>query len=257
MSDWAQEYFERGYTQRWGVPPITDQTRLEVNGVSKHLNLAPSSRIVDIGCGLGRHAVALAQRGSKIIGVDFAVALLIEAQHLGAELGAQVHWVRGDMRRLPLRSEYFDAAILRDAFGFFEAEEDNEAVLTDVERILVPHGRVCLKVVNGGLILAKFRANDCEEREGTVVTISRTLVLEPPRMREKITVNGSRGIGEYERRQRLYRPAEIYNMVERAGFSILGVFANTDGTPFQPAVSRAMWLIGERKATNQTTSRAL
>jgi hypothetical protein len=131
--------------------------------------------------------------------------------------------------------------------GFFEAEEDNEAVLTDVERILVPHGRVCLKVVNGGLILAEFRPNDCEEREGTVVTISRTLVLEPPRIREKITVNGSRGTGEYERRQRLYRPEEIYNMVERAGFSIVGVFANADGTPFQPEVSTAMWLIGELK----------
>jgi hypothetical protein len=137
-----------------------------------------------------------------------------------------------------------------DAFGFFETEEDNEAVLADVVRILVPRGRLCLKVVNGRPILANFRVNDREERDGAVVTISRTLTREPPRMTEKITVTGLRGNGEYERRQRLYRPEEMYAMVDRAGLSILGVFANADGTPFEPAISTAMWLIVERKPTS-------
>src|SRR5262245_54254303 len=93
MSDWVHEYFERGYAQRWGLPPITDHIRVEVDSLWKHLNLTPSSRIVDIGCGHRRHALALAQRGSAVVGVDFTVALLTEAQHLGAQLGAEAHWV--------------------------------------------------------------------------------------------------------------------------------------------------------------------
>jgi hypothetical protein len=35
-------------------------------------------------------------------------------------------------------------------------------------------------------------------------------------------------------------------MVERAGFSIIGVFENPDGLRFEAATSKAMWLIGER-----------
>jgi ubiquinone/menaquinone biosynthesis C-methylase UbiE len=248
MSDWAQEYFERGYAQRWGLPPITDHIRVEVTGLWKHLNLTPSLRLVDVGCGHGRHALALAQRGSTVVGVDFAIALLTEARHLGAKLGVQACWVRGDMRILPFRREYFDAAILLDAFGLFETEADNDAVLANIARILVPHGRLCLKVVNGGPILADFRGSDTEEREGTVVAISRKLTLEPPRITEKIVVSGSRGNGEYERRQRLYRSEEIYRMVESAGFSVVGVFSSADGIPFEPTISATMWLIIERKA---------
>src|SRR5215831_12049913 len=125
MSDWAQEYFERGYAQRWDLPPITDHIKVEVAGLWKHLNLTPSSRLVDVGCGHGRHALALAQGGPTVVGVDFAIALLTEAQHLGATLQVPAYWVRGDMRKLPLRQEHFDAAILMDAFGFFETEHEN------------------------------------------------------------------------------------------------------------------------------------
>src|SRR5215831_7188577 len=250
MSDWAREYFERGYAQRWGLPRITDHIRIEVAGLWKFLNLTPSARLVDVGCGHGRHALGLAQRGATVVGVDFAIALLTEARHLGAKLGVQACWVRGDMRILPFRREHFDAAILLDAFGFFETEEDNDAVLANIARTLVPRGRLCLKVVNGCPILADFRESDTEERDGTVVAISRTLTLEPPRITEKLIVSGSRGNGQYERRQRLYRSEEIYRMVESAGFSIVGVFSGADGAPFKPTSSATMWLIVERKATS-------
>jgi cyclopropane fatty-acyl-phospholipid synthase-like methyltransferase len=82
MPDWAREYFERGYAQRWGLPALSDQVRLEANGVYNLLQLSPASRVIDIGCGHGRHAVALAERGADVIGLDFAVALLSRARHL-------------------------------------------------------------------------------------------------------------------------------------------------------------------------------
>jgi SAM-dependent methyltransferase len=248
LSDWAQEYFDHGYAQRWGLPPITEHIRDEVDSLWGHLNLTPSSRIADIGCGHGRHALALAQGGLDVVGVDFSATLLSEAQHLESQLGAQAHWVRGDMRRLPLRRGYFDAAISMDAFGFFETEGDNDAVLAGAAYILVPRGRLCLKVVNGGPIFADFRGSDREEREGAVVTISRTLTLDPPLMTERISVTGLRGSGEYMRRQRLYRSDEICGMVERAGFSIVSILATADGSPFESETSKTMWLIGERKA---------
>jgi ubiquinone/menaquinone biosynthesis C-methylase UbiE len=249
MSDWAHGYFERGYAQRWGLPPISDQVRLEVEGLSTRLNLVSGSRLVDIGCGHGRHAAALARHGVDVAGVDFAMALLTEAQHLGAKYGVQPHWVRSDMRRLPFRSMTFDAAILIDAFGFFEIDADNEAVLEETARVLAPHGRLCLKVVNGVPILVNFRGQDREEREGTVVTISRTLTVDPPRMIESVTVKGPRGDGRYERRQRLYRSEDMYGILERAGFSIASIYASADGTVFLPTTSAVMWLFCDRKVT--------
>jgi ubiquinone/menaquinone biosynthesis C-methylase UbiE len=246
MPDWAHDYFERGYAERWSLPPVSDQIRLEAHGLCDLLQLSPSSRVVDIGCGYGRHALALAERGPEVIGLDFARALLMRAERLGADSG-RADWIRGDMRRLPLRSGLFDAAVLIDAFGFFETEEENEAVLREAARVMVARGWFAMKVVNGGLILKTFRETDREERDGTLVTISRTLRQAPPRMIERICVSGIRGNNEYERRQRLYRSEELCYGLERAGLSVVGVFASVAGVPFEPDTSPALWVVGQSR----------
>ena len=243
MADETRDYFERGYAQRWGLPAPSDQVRLEANGLYDLLQLSPMSRVIDIGCGHGRHALALAERGADVIGLDFAAALLDRARHLSAGLHTQVRWIRGDMRRLPLRSECAGAAIVTDAFGFFETEEEHDAVLREAARVLTTGGQLGLKVLNGGRVLDAFRASDREDRDGTVVSVARTLTLDPPRMTERISISGRRGDGEYERRQRLYRVEELRAALERAGFTIAGVFARPDGTPFEPTLSPTMWIV--------------
>ena len=248
IPDWTREYFERGYAQRWALPAPSDQVRLETEGLCKLLQLTPSSRVIDIGCGHGRYAIALAERGLDVIGFDFSVALLDRARKFATELRAPVHWTRGDMRQLPFRSECAGGAILMDAFGFFETDEEHDDALREAARVLTPGGRLGLKVVNGGNVLTTFRETDREERDGTVVAISRTLTLDPPRMTERISVSGRRGHGEYERRQRLYRAQDLHAALERAGFAVVGVFARPDGTPFDPAESPTMWIVGQRCA---------
>jgi ubiquinone/menaquinone biosynthesis C-methylase UbiE len=246
MRDWTREYFERGYAQRWGLPDPSDHVRLEAGGLWNLLRLSPASRVIDIGCGHGRYALALAERGAEVIGLDSAVALLNRARHLAAELRTRVPWVRGDMRRLPFRSECAAAATLMDAFGFFDTEEEHEAVLREAARVVTSGGLLAMKVVNGGPMLDDFRETDREERDGVVVSVSSTLTLGPPRMTQRISISGSRGDGEYERRQRLYRFEELRAALEHVGFDVVDVFAGADGTPFEPAVSSAMWIVGQR-----------
>jgi SAM-dependent methyltransferase len=248
MPDWIRGYFERGYAQRWGLQAPGDVVRLEAEGLYDLLQLSSASPVIDIGCGHGRHAVALAERGADVIGLDFAVALLERARHLAVELPTRVRWVRGDMRRLPFRSGCAGAAIVLDAFGFFETDDEHEAVLREAARVLTPGGRLGLKIVNGGPVLENFRDRDREERDGTVVSISRRLMLAPPRLTERISIRGSRGDGEYERHQRLYRIEELVAVLERFGFAIVGLYARPDCTPFEPAVSSTMWIVGQRGA---------
>ena len=247
MPDWARDYFERGYAQRWGLQAPTDDVRLQADSLWNLLQLCPRSRVIDIGCGHGRHALALARSGADVVGLDFSVALLNRARHLAADLQTQVRWVRGDMRRLPCRSECARAAILIDAFGFFDSEAEHDEVLREAARVLTTGGRLALKVVNGGPILSAFRETNREERDGVVISISSTLTMDPPRMTQRISVSGPRGQGEYERRQRLYRAEELGAALEHAGFAIVGVFAGPDGASFDPTVSETIWIVGQRR----------
>jgi ubiquinone/menaquinone biosynthesis C-methylase UbiE len=246
MSDWAREYFERGYAQRWGLPPMSEKIRHETDGLWGCLQLTTGARVADLGCGHGRHALALAARGADVVGVDSSVTLLDEARRSGLEPGLPARWVRGDMRAVPLRSGLCDAVMVLDAFGFFEGEEEHEQVLTEAARLLRAGGHLALKVVNGSPILADFRKADRQERDGVVVTVSRTLTRAPARMIEHLSINGARGEGKYERRQRLYRVNEIWAAANRAGFAIVGTFADASGVAFDPETSLAMWVIGQR-----------
>jgi hypothetical protein len=133
-----------------------------------------------------------------------------------------------------------------DAFGFFDTEDEHEAVLREAARVLTTDGRLALKVVNGGLVLDAFRETDQEERDGVVVSVSNTLTFDPPRMTQSISVRGSRGHGEYQRRQRLYRVEELRAGLERVGFSVEGIFGSADGASFEPATSSAMWIVAQR-----------
>jgi ubiquinone/menaquinone biosynthesis C-methylase UbiE len=241
-----REYFERGYAQRWGLTAPSAHIRAEAASVAGLLQLPPATRVIDIACGHGRHALVLAERGHDVIGVDLTASLLDRARHLAGELGARARWIRGDMRRLPLRPDCADGATMMDAFGFFDTEQEHEAALREAVRVLRIGGRFVLKVVNGGLILDAFRETEREEREGASILISRTRAFAPPGMTERITISGSRGSGEYERRQRLYRVEELRTLLESVGFNVVGVFANPDGTPFEPGASSTMWVVSQR-----------
>jgi len=244
MSEWASHYFEHGYAQRWGVLPVTELVRRDTACLWDRLQLSPGRHVVDLGCGHGRYALALAAHGAEVVGVDFAASLLREAKQRGLAAGLRPQWVRGDIRRVPLGQGSCEAAVVMDAFGFFEEEDDNERVLAEAARVLVPGGRLALKVVNGEPILAGFRHADREERDGVVVTVSRSLMLEPPRMLERVSVSGSRGSGQYERRQRLYKAEELAATATRVGFTIVGLFADACGAVFEPTTSATMWVIG-------------
>jgi SAM-dependent methyltransferase len=248
MPDWSRDYFERGYAQRWGLLAPSDRVRQEASFLWTLLHPSQSSRLIDIGCGHGKHALALAGRGSEVIGIDFAVTLLNRARQLADALRIDVRLIRCDMRRLPFRAECAEAAILMDAFGFFDSESEHEAVLREAARVLTVGGRLAMKVVNGGLVLDSLRETEREERDGVVVSISNTLTDDPPRLTQRISITGTRGAGEYARRQRLYRIDELSAALERAGFGIAGVFGSPDGAVFNPATSSGIWIIGRRRS---------
>src|SRR5262245_43648447 len=140
-TDWAREYFEEGYGRRWRLRAPSEDVRQQAAGLWSLLNLSPNSRLIDIGCGHGRHALTLAQRGANVVGVDFSTTLLTRARQLATELHTAINLIRGDMRVLPFRSKCANAALMMDAFGFFDTDDEHDTVLREAARILEPGGR--------------------------------------------------------------------------------------------------------------------
>jgi len=125
---------------------FTYGTVQEVDHVVAALGLAPGDRVLDVGCGPGRHAHELARRGYRVHGIDISarfVELAIEQAPPGAT------FERLDARSLRFDQE-FDAAIClcQGAFGLMTANGDDRVVLQRIADALKPNGRLALSAFN-------------------------------------------------------------------------------------------------------------
>ena len=107
------------------------------------LGLAPGERLLDVGCGPGRHAVALAQKGLAVTGVDVSRRFLDLAAERAQAASVPASFFEVDARRMPFDDE-FDAviSICQGAFGLMGP--DDSLVLRRMTEALKPGGRLAL-----------------------------------------------------------------------------------------------------------------
>jgi len=124
---------------------FTKGTEQEVGFLVDVLGLTEGMRVLDVGCGPGRHAHALARRGIEVHGVDISERF-VDIARLEAPPGSPFQ--RLDARRLPFEAE-FDAVIslCQGAFGLSDggpgplgAPDPDRSVLDGMARALVPDG---------------------------------------------------------------------------------------------------------------------
>jgi SAM-dependent methyltransferase len=120
---------------------FTKGTEQEVAFLLDLLGLAPGSRILDVGCGPGRHAVPLAQAGLAVTGVDVSRRFLDLAAESARAAGVGAAFFHVDARQMPFDDE-FDAviSICEGAFGLMAG--DDSTVLKRMAEAVTRGGRV-------------------------------------------------------------------------------------------------------------------
>lgn len=103
------------------------------------LGLQEGSRLLDAGCGTGQYAIAFAQRGARVTGVDIAPAMIERARANGEAAGVDVEWRVGDTARLAEPFAVYHAIHAQKSLHF---SPDVAATLCEFRRVLRPGGRL-------------------------------------------------------------------------------------------------------------------
>ncbi len=191
---------------------FTKGTEQEVAFLVDALDLTPSSRVLDVGCGPGRHAHALADRGVGVVGVDISERFVGIAASTGG--GA---FVRGDALRLPFAHGAFDVALSLCQGGFGLVRGDDPDVLVEMARVVRPGGVVCVSAFSAYFAVRYLEDSDTFDASTGV-------------NHEVATVKSEAGDErDFDLWTTCFTPRELRLMAERAGLRVRDLWAVTPG----------------------------
>jgi 2-polyprenyl-3-methyl-5-hydroxy-6-metoxy-1,4-benzoquinol methylase len=149
MKQWYEVLFAN-YANQYDNQPFTVGTIGEVDFIEAEINHNRASRILDIGCGTGRHSVELARRGYSVVGVDLSDSMLAKARAKAQASGVSVEFIQADARHLQYRNE-FDLVIMlcEGAFPLMQTDEMNFLILQSATNALKDNGKFIFTTLNG------------------------------------------------------------------------------------------------------------
>lgn len=243
---WFESFFDADYVALLRDTNPPGKTRREVDFLVRSLRLPAGAKILDVPCGYGRHAVELARRGYRVVGIDLSRAMIAEARKRWRKR-KNLRFVLNDMRRLKASGE-FDAVVnMYTSFGYFSPRE-NVAVLRRLTRALRP----------GGLLLIDHRdpAHDGRLPQRLWYPAGpHRYVLEDRRFDRRTNVTrstwlivpaGGRRVIRKTTRFQEYTLPQWRRMFRRVGLRFVKAYSGYDGRTYRPVSKRRLIVVGAR-----------
>jgi SAM-dependent methyltransferase len=244
---WYESLFDERYLVLYEEAFHAGASAAEIDFIERAIALDPGSRVLDLGCGYGRHAIPLALRGYQVTGLDLSAVQIDAARRLAAELGAEVQWLRRDLRDLSGLGPFDACLCLYTVFGYF-TDEDNARALAQVHAVLRPGGVLLLDVDNPLGLLPRLP----EQRWHETARGVRREVHEYEPMTGRLVSRRSliQGAGLRldlpESSVRLYLPHELAALLRSTGFEVEQLHGGVSGAPYHWKLSTMQSFVARR-----------
>jgi len=213
MKQWYEELYEDFVA--YEKESYTQSTRGEVDFIEAEIGHDHSQRILDVGCGSGRHTLELTRRGYAVVGVDLSESMLAQGCKIAKFENLTVDLIQRDARELKYHEE-FDTVIMlcEGAFSLMEEDEMDRLILANTFRALRAGGKLILTAPN-----AVFMLTQQSDASFDPVTFRETFKLEKdiPGGRKKML----------DCTQRYYTCPELNWLLRQVGFNRVEFFACT------------------------------
>jgi 2-polyprenyl-3-methyl-5-hydroxy-6-metoxy-1,4-benzoquinol methylase len=230
MEQWYEKLFAN-YARTYDTEIFTQGTLQEVGFIERVIGRNKQAKILDVGCGTGRHSIELARRGYNVTGIDLSAAQLKHAREKAKAAGVSVRFIHKDARKAGFRRQ-FDLVIMlcEGGFSLMATDEENYAILASCAKALKKGGRFVFTALNALFPLAnspKEMMND-----GTTSAQTRYVTFDVATLRDRTILktvdDGGREMTLYCN-ERYYVPSELRWMLQPLGFKDIGIFGCTVG----------------------------
>lgn len=222
-----------------------ENTPRQVDFIEQKVPLLPGARVLDLGCGHGRHANELARRGYQVFGVDMVMGFLELARAEARAEGLTIDYALGDVRGLGIEESFEHAVCLFDAFGFLD-DEGNAEHLRSTAQALVPGGSLLLDVRNRDWIVRNIQPVTVLDKGDDLMIDRHVFDTTAGRLVDKRTYVRHGQARTVTFSIRLYSLSELTALLRATGFTVEKTWGGWDGAPM--SMSRNRMLVLARKA---------
>ncbi len=231
------EWFETLADAHW-LPP-DDQGVEEARFIMRALRLRKGKAVLDAPCGAGRVCVHLAHRGCLVTGVDLRRTFVNRARRRFRKDDVPGRFIVADLRELDFESEFDAIFNWHGSFGYF-SDAENADLVRRYARALRPGGRLLIGQPNREFILRHFLRT---------IPIGEVISRNSWDAKRKRVISRRYVNGVYDPKDissmRLYSPAEMTEMFNRAGLMLVGTYGSIAGEAYFKS-SRQMYVVGRK-----------
>ena len=219
----------------WRGFPDKQKTSEELDKIEALAHVQPPMRVLDVGCGTGRHALEMARRGYLVVGIDVARSYLVQARRDAERLCVNVEF------RLQRGSELREEAVYDFVLAYFHTlgfMSDHELTqhFVRIRAALKPSRKFLLRFAGPRLIPGQSpeKTRDWAEKDGKFI-LSEKYIDQGYRNELGVEIDIEAGvIKEFRERQKAFGLDDVISILEAADFGQIDCLKDLDGTPGTP-----------------------
>ncbi len=225
MKQWYEQLFEN-YSRKYDEESFVQGSVGECDFIEKEISHNTSTKILDIGCGTGRHAIVLSERGYSVNGIDLSQAQINRAIEKSKEKGLSIDFSVADARCLEFEAE-FDLIIMicEGGFSLMETDEMNYQILNSASKALISKGKFIFTALNGLFPLfhsvKEFINSGAEKGQASENTFD-LMTFRDQSLCETEDDSGNKL--SLKCNERYYIPSEITWLVKSVGFTKVDIY---------------------------------
>lgn len=220
-----KRFFDQ-HADKYMDEPFVQGTAAEVDFLIEQLQLTPEQRILDMGCGTGRHALELARRGYQVVGVDLSDGMLAQGRAIAdAEGLANVTFQQADATQYTT-DEPFDRiyCVCEGSLGLIglgsDPHDHDMAVLRNLYAALKADGKMLITVLNALRLIRQYGQEDVDAGQFDPATLTERSHLATGEGDEQVAV---------EFLERGFVIPELRLMLGVIGFEVVHIGGGTAG----------------------------
>jgi SAM-dependent methyltransferase len=246
-----RDYTPWGSDERWDRDYVEHLTDLWSKGVNEAMfilevsQIPPDGKVLDLGCGIGRHSLIFARAGCDVVAMDINRFAIKRAQDLARSKSLRASFIHGDFREISYDSEFDLAMLIDDTFGIFD-EEGNLSLLAKISRALKEKGLLIIDTYNRERMVERLGfqkgiGRNWKEMEGRLASKNSAFDLQRSRFNtwsEYMVLKTGEKVQEPVRSLRLYTLCELTHILAGLKLSLSSAYGDFDGSDYTVSSER-------------------